>query len=222
MGIIVAIDGPAGSGKGTITKEISKRTGLINLDSGATYRCVALAALREGLKIEDEEKIAKLVETLNIEIKIVDNNNVVFLNGEDVTKKIREQDVTNFVSPISVLVPVRLKLIELQRKMAEGKNIVMEGRDIGTEVFPNADLKIYLDADQEERARRRYKENIEKEIKCTYEEILENVKDRDYRDSHRPMGALKKADDAIVVDSTNLTIEEVTEKIVSMIEKIII
>ena len=219
MGIVVAIDGPAGSGKGKIKKEISKRTGLINLDSGAMYRCVALAALRKGLNEKNKDAIIKLVDTLDIEIKLEDNNNIVYLNGENVTSIIRESEVTNLVSPISTIIPVRLKLIELQRKMADGKDIIMEGRDIGTYVFPRADLKIYLDADQEERAKRRYKENIEKGIECTYEEILENVKDRDYRDSHREMGALKQADDAIVVDSTNMSIEEVTNRIIELMKE---
>lgn len=216
MGSVVAIDGPAGSGKGTVAKLISKKTGMINLDTGATYRCVALAALRAGLKIEEEEKIAKLVDTLNIDIDVKEDRDYIYLNGEEVSKEIREQYVTNIVSPISAIIPVRIKLVELQRRMADGKDVVMEGRDIGTHVFPNADLKIYLDADIEERARRRYKENQEKGIKCTYEEVIENLKARDHNDMNKKMGALKKAEDAIVIDSTNLTAEEVVDKILDL------
>jgi len=218
MGIVVAIDGPAGSGKGTVTKRVAKELGMTNIDTGAMYRCVALAAVREGLKVEDEDKITALLDTLEIDIKVKDEKDYIYLNGEDVTKEIRESHVADVVSPISVILPVRIKLIELQRKMSEGKNVIMEGRDIGTVVFPNADVKIYLDADVEERAKRRFKENQEKGIKCTYEEVLENVKTRDYRDSHRPHGALKKADDAILVDSSNLTIDEVVEKIIEIIK----
>jgi len=217
MGIVVAIDGPAGSGKGTVAKRIAKELKMINIDTGAMYRCVALQSIRAGIKVEDEEKIVKLLEKIEIEIKPEADKDYIFLNGEDVTKQIRESDVTNIVSPISVILPVRTKLIELQRKMAEGKNIVMEGRDIGTVVFPNAEVKIYLDADVEERAKRRYKENQEKGIECTYEEILENVRTRDYRDSNRQYGALKKAEDAILIDSSNLTIDEVVEKVKKII-----
>ena len=216
MSFIVAIDGPAGSGKGTLANDLSRLTDLINIDTGATYRCVALAVIRAGLKIDDEDKIIELVDTLDINIKVKEDKDHIFLNGEDVTKEIREQYVTNVVSPISAIIPVRIKLVELQRRMAEGKDVIMEGRDIGTYVFPNADLKIYLDADTEERAKRRYKENQEKGIECTYEELLENVKSRDYTDMNKKMGALKKADDAIVINSTNLTIDEVVNKILSL------
>jgi len=219
MGIVVAIDGPAGSGKGTVAKMLSKELGMTNIDTGAMYRCVALAAVRAGLKVENEDKITALLDTLEIDIKVKDDKDYIYLNGEDVTKEIRESHVANIVSPISVILPVRTKLIELQRRMAEGKNVVMEGRDIGTVVFPNADVKIYLDADVEERAKRRFKENQEKGIESTYEEVLENVKTRDYRDSHRPHGALKKAEDAVIIDSTNLTIDEVVKKVKEIINK---
>ena len=219
MGIVVAIDGPAGSGKGTIAKRLSNEMGIINLDTGATYRCVALASIRAGLKVEDEEEIAKLVDKLDIDIQVKQDKDYIYLNGEDVTREIRESHVTSIVSPISSIIPVRLKLVELQRRMAEGKNVVMEGRDIGTVVFPNADVKIYLDATTEERAKRRYKENQEKGIECNYDEVLESIKARDYNDMNKKMGALKKAEGAVEIDSTNLTIDEVVEKVKEIINE---
>ena len=217
--MIVAIDGPAGSGKGTVTKEIAKRMGLINLDTGATYRCVALASLKHGIKLEEEDKIVDLIDDLEIEFKYDKDDFIrVFLNGEEVTNEIRSFEVNKIVSPISSIVRVRLKMVDLQRKMAEGKDVIMEGRDIGTYVFPNADVKIYLDADVEERAKRRFKENKEKGIDVTFEEVLENIKKRDENDKHKEIGSLKIADDAIIVDSTKLSIEEMADAV----EKIIL
>lgn len=216
--MIVAIDGPSGSGKGTVTKMIAKKMGLINIDTGAMYRCVGLAVLRNGLEISDEKGIVGLVDTLNIEFEYVGYEIRVFLNGEDVTKEIRTPEVTTITSPVSAIIPVRLKMIELQRKMAIGKDIIMEGRDICTYVFPNADVKIYLSASEEERAKRRYKEFLEKGIDITYEETLKQIQKRDENDSNRAMGALKIADGATVIDSTVLSIEEV----VAEIEKIIL
>ena len=216
--MIVAIDGPAGSGKGTVTKEISKRMGLINLDTGATYRCVALASIRNGLKLEDEEKIVDLIDDLNIEFEYENDSIKVFLNGEDVTSDIRTMEVTKIVSYISSIVPVRLKMVDLQRKMAEGKDVIMEGRDIGTYVFPDADVKIYLDADIEERARRRFKENKEKGIETSYEEVIENIRARDKNDKNKKIGSLKIADDAVLVDSTNMTIDEMTSRVEEIIK----
>ena len=145
------------------------------------------------------------------------SNGEIFLNGENVTKRIRENDVNNFVSPVSTIQPVRDKLLEIQRKIAEGKDVIMEGRDIGTVVFPNANVKIYLDATPEERAKRRVLQNEEKGIKTSYEEVLENIKDRDKRDSNRKVAPLKKADDAIYIDSSNMTIDEVVENVIALI-----
>ena len=217
--MIVAIDGPAGSGKGTVTKEIAKRMGLINLDTGATYRCVALASLKHGIKLEEEDKIVSLIDDLDIEFKYDKDDFIrVFLNGEEVTSEIRSFEVNKIVSPISSIVRVRLKMVDLQRKMAEGKDVIMEGRDIGTYVFPKADVKIYLDADVEERAKRRFKENQEKGLNVTFEEVLENIKKRDENDKHKEIGSLKIAEDAVIVDSTKLSIEEMTDTV----EKIIL
>ena len=216
--MIVAVDGPAGSGKGTVTKRIEEELGFLNLDTGATYRCVALQTLREGLNLENEKEIIEIANNIDIKIDNTRNKDIILLNGEDVSKEIRTKEVTAVVSQISSIIPVREKMVEVQRSLAKGKNVIVEGRDIGTVVFPNADVKIYLDASEEIRAKRRYDENVQNGIDTTYEEVLENVKMRDYNDMHKPYGALKKADDAIVVDSTNLSIEEVVEKIKNIIK----
>ena len=213
--MIVAIDGPAGSGKGTIASILSKKLNLVNIDTGATYRCVALKALRNNLKVEDKDEIIKLSN--NIDIKF-DLNNNVYLDGENVTKEIRSKDVTNIVSPISSIVEVRKNMVDLQRKLGNSNNVVMEGRDITTVVFPNADYKFYLDATLEERVNRRYKEYQEKNIDMSYDEIYENIKSRDYNDSHKEVGSLTRTDDQIYIDSTNLTIDEVVEKFIEAIK----
>ena len=218
--MIVAIDGPAGSWKGTITKNVERKLGFLNLDTGATYRCVALETLRNNLRLDQETEIIKIAKNIKIEIDNKRDKDIIYLNGEDVSTKIREKEVTAIVSQVSSIISVREELVKVQRNLAKGKNVIVEGRDIGTVVFPNADLKIYLDASEEIRAQRRYKENQEKGIDMTYEEVLENVRMRDYNDMHKKVGALKKAEDAIIIDSTNLTIEEVTDKVIEEIEKL--
>lgn len=213
--MIVAIDGPAGSGKGTIASILSKKLNLVNIDTGATYRCVALKALKNNLKVEDKDEIIKLSN--NIDIKF-DLNNNVYLDGENVTKEIRSKEVTSIVSPISSIVEVRKNMVDLQRRLGNSNNVVMEGRDITTVVFPNADYKFYLDATLEERVNRRYKEYQEKNIDMSYDEIYENIKSRDYNDSHKEVGSLTRTDDQIYIDSTNLTIDEVVEKFIEVIK----
>lgn len=216
--MIVAIDGPAGSGKGTVTKILADRLGLINLDTGATYRCVALMTLKNNYTLEDESEIVDLLPNIDIEFKRENGEEKVFLNGEDVTKEIRSKEVNKIVSQVSGITPVRIYMAELQRKMAKGKDVIMEGRDIGTYVFPNAEVKIYLDADVEERAKRRYKENLEKGVDMSYEEVLDNIKKRDENDKNKEIGALKVADGAIIVDTTSKTIEEVANEIENIIK----
>ena len=216
MSFIIAIDGPAGAGKGTITKQVAQKLNLVNVDTGATFRCVALNMLKENVGLDEEEKIEKILEKIEIEMQ---PNGEIFLNGENVTHKIRENDVNNFVSPVSTIKIVRAKLLEIQRNIAEGKDVIMEGRDIGTTVFPNADVKIYLDATPEERAKRRLLQNKEKGIETSYEEVLANIKDRDYRDSTRKVAPLKKAEDAVYIDSSNMTIEEVVNKVIELVKE---
>lgn len=213
--MIVAIDGPAGSGKGTIAGILSKKLNLVNIDTGATYRCVALKVLRNKLNINDKEEIIKLSNNIDIRFDI---NNNVYLDGIDVTKEIRSKEVTNIVSPISSIVEVRKNMVDLQRRLGNSNNVVMEGRDITTVVFPNADFKFYLDATLEERVKRRYKEYKEKNIEMSYEEVYENIKNRDYNDSHKEVGSLMRTEDQIYIDSTNLTIEEVTNKFMEVLK----
>lgn len=218
MSFIVGIDGPAGSGKGTVTKQVANKLGLINIDTGSTYRCVALETINQGISLKDEEKIIEIARTIEIDIKPLPEGDKIFLNGKDVTNDIRSKEVTQIVSQVSSIKEVRFAMVNLQRKLAEGKNIIMEGRDICTYVFPNADVKIYLDASIEERAKRRYKENQEKNINMTYEEVVENITKRDENDKAKEIGALKQAEDSIVVDTTSLTIAEVVEKIIEIIK----
>ena len=212
MSFIVAIDGPAGTGKGTVTEILSKKLKLINIDTGAIYRTVALAMIKNNISLDENDKINKLLKEIKIDLKNEQNKIIVLLNGEDVTTEIRNKEVTEFVSKVAKIKEVRLALSGLQRKMAEGKDVIMEGRDIGTYVFPNANIKFYLDADENERAKRRYKQNLEKGINMSYEEVLDSIKKRDEDDRNRDIGALKKADDAIVIDTTNLTIEDVVKQ----------
>lgn len=219
MSFVVAIDGPAGTGKGTVTELIAKKLNLVNIDTGATYRCVTLDMINKGIKLEELDKIKVLLDNINIEIKRDNEKQFVFLNGEDVTNKIRTKEVSSLVSQVSSIKEVRLSMVNLQRKMADGKDVIMEGRDIGTYVFPNADVKIYLDADLEERARRRFEQNKEKGIDMSYSEVLENIKKRDENDKSKEIGALKVARDAEVIDTTNLSIRQVENEIVKIIKK---
>jgi cytidylate kinase len=188
MSFIVAIDGPAGSGKGTITSAVAEKFNLMYLDTGATYRCVALKILKEKVKLDDIEKIKEILANIKIEFK---EDKTVLLDGEDVTKAIREPDVTNTVSPVSHILEVRLAMVDLQRKIASGKDSILEGRDIGTNVFPNADVKIYLDASVEERVKRRVKQNAEKGIEMSEEEVRQNIITRDETDKSAEVGPLK-------------------------------
>ena len=214
--MIIAIDGPAGSGKGTITKIIADRLGIVNIDTGAMYRCIALAFLRSNLSIEDKEGIIALTKKIKIEFG---ENGKVFLDKEEVSGLIRTKEISTVVSPISSIVEVREQMVKLQRQLAEGCSIIMEGRDITTVVFPNADYKFYLDATLEERARRRFKQNQETGIEMSYEEVLESIKKRDYNDMHKEVGSLTRTKDQIYIDSTNLTIEEVAQEILKHIKE---
>ena len=218
MGFIVAIDGPAGAGKGTITKLVGEKKNLIYIDTGALYRCVTLYMIRNKISLDDTDKIKEFLNKINIELKKEDNEDLVFLNGEDVTKLIREKEVNELVSQVSHVIEVRENITNLSRKIAEGKNIIMEGRDIGTNVFPNADVKIYLDATPEERARRRMKQNQEKGIDIPYEEILKNIVFRDNNDKTSTVAPLKQADDAVYIDSSDMAIEEVKNTIIDIIK----
>jgi len=219
MSFIVAIDGPAGTGKGTIAQRMAKKFGLINIDTGAMYRCVALAVLENHIALEEKEKIIELSKQIKIELEEKEGKLIVLLDGRDVTNEIRSKKVNETVSEVASIIPVRQVLVERQRKIAEGKNVIMEGRDITTHVFPNADVKIYLDADYEERAKRRWKQNKEKGIEMPYEQVLESIKKRDESDKTRELGALKIAKDAQVIDTTHLNIAQVSKKVEKQIKQ---
>ena len=209
--MIIAIDGPAGSGKSTIAKLIAEDLGLVYLDTGAMYRLVTLKALNDGI-LGDLEEIKKMLDNLNIDIK----ENSFYLDDIDVSEEIRKPVVSENVSNIAAIREVREKMVDLQRKFSESKNVILDGRDIGTVVFPNADVKIFLVADAKERANRRYKELIEKGENVKIEEIYENILKRDEIDSTRKESPLKKAEDAIEVDTTSKDIEEVKNEILNI------
>ena len=213
---IITIDGPAGSGKGTVANGLANRLGFIHLDSGAIYRCVTLQVLKQNIQLTETARIANIANEIKIEFA---KDGQVLIDGENVTKAIRENDVNTIVAEVAKIKKLRLNVEVLQRTIAESNNTIVEGRDTGTVVFPNAEVKFYLDADVEERARRRYKENQEKGIESTYEEVLEIVKKRDYEDMNREFAPLKKPEDAITVDSTNLSIEEVLDKMEQIVKQ---
>lgn len=217
MAFIVAIDGPAGSGKGTITKLVGKKLNLVNIDTGAMYRCASLYMIRNNIGLDEIDKISEMLKNIEIKQEKINDIDKFYLNGEDVSDKIREKDVNSIVSQVSHIVIVRERMVELQRKIGKSADIIMEGRDIGTNVFPLADVKIYLDASAEERAKRRLKQNEEKGIQMSYEEILENIKFRDNNDKTSLVAPLKQAEDAIYLDTTNMTIEEVVQEIVKIV-----
>lgn len=216
--MIVAIDGPAGTGKGTVAKLISERLDFIYIDTGAMYRCITLKMIRENISLDEEEKIKDLLERTKITFKNLDDKQHVYLDGEDVSDLIRKPNVNELVSPVSAIKIIRIKMVELQRKLGEEGNVIMEGRDITTVVFPNAEVKIYLDAKLEIRAERRYKELIARGNDVTYEDTLESIRKRDKNDMEKEMGALKIAEDAVVIDTSNMIIEEVYDKIKEIIE----
>ena len=217
--IAVAIDGPAGAGKSTLARAAAKRLSYIYVDTGALYRSIALNAVRNNVEISNSGEIEKMLEKTKIELKFINDEQRVFLNGEDVSDKIRTSEISMAASAISALPAVRSFLLELQRELARKNNVIMDGRDIGTVVLPNAQVKIFLTASPECRAKRRYDEYIAKGKQENYEEILESIKQRDYNDSHRAIAPLKAADDAVLVDTSDDTPQQSVERIVKIIEE---
>ena len=219
MGFNVAIDGPAGAGKSTIARLVAKEKGFIYVDTGAMYRAIALHLLRKGVKIDEKDRFAAECADADVTIKYVDGAQQVLLNGENVSGLIRTEEVGNMASASSVDGEVRAKLLDLQRNLAKENDVVMDGRDIGTNILPNADVKIYLTASVEVRADRRYKELTEKGETCDLEKIKADIKERDERDMNREIAPLKQAEDAVLVDSSAMSIEEVKEAICKLINK---
>lgn len=219
MSYNVAIDGPAGAGKSTIAKAVAKKMNLIYVDTGAMYRAMALFMIREGVSAQDADSISTKCQEADISIGHENGEQVVYLNGENVNQYLRTEEVGNMASATSVQPAVRVKLVELQQALAAKSDCIMDGRDIGTCVLPGAQVKIYLTASSEVRAKRRYDELVAKGEECDLAKIQADIEERDYRDMHREHSPLKQAEDAILVDSSHMTIEEVIDKIISLCQE---
>jgi len=215
---IVTIDGPAGSGKSTTAKKVADALSFTYLDTGALYRAVAFYAISNGYA-NDFQKLIENLKNIHIEIFYKEGKTTVILNGEDVSQKIRTLEVSSLVSPISAIPEVRKYLLSIQREIAKNSNVILDGRDTGTVVFPNADIKIFLVADVNKRAERRLKELKEMGQEATFEEVVANLKERDEKDSTRAIAPLKKADDAIEIDTSNITIEEQVERVIQLVRE---
>ncbi len=215
----VAIDGPGGAGKSTISKAAAKKLGFVYIDTGAMYRAAALFCLRQGIDIKNEPDLAaKAVDTIDIDIDYKEDGQHIFLNGEDVSGLIRTPEVSMGASDVSAIPAVRVKLVELQRNLASTKNVIMDGRDIGTSVLPNAPLKIFLTASAETRAKRRFDELTEKGVSCTFEEVLEDMCLRDKNDSTRAVSPLKPAEDSVLLDTSDLSFEESLDAVLKLVK----
>ncbi len=219
MGYNVAIDGPAGAGKSTIAKRVSQEMGFIYVDTGAMYRALAVHFIQNGLKPEDTDKIKEVCKSATVELRYEDGAQQVYLNGENVTEKLRTEEVSHMASVSSAIPEIRAHLLDLQRDMARKNDVLMDGRDIGTQILPNADVKVYLTASVETRAKRRFLEYQEKGIACDLEEIKKDIAERDYRDMNRETAPLRQAEDAVLVDSSNMSIDEVVETIKALCKR---
>ncbi len=219
MAINIAIDGPAGAGKSTIAKMLAKELGYVYVDTGAMYRAMAYYFLQQGIDKEDEAAINAAVDGVDVTIRYEDGSQKVLLNGADVTGSLRTEQVGNMASSTSVYPAVRVKLVALQQKLAKTADVIMDGRDIGTCVLPDAQVKIYLTASVETRAKRRYDELVEKGEPADRTKIEEDIKERDYRDMHREMSPLRQADDAVLVDSSDMSIEQVVSAILGIVKE---
>lgn len=216
MAFNVAIDGPAGAGKSTIAKIVAKEKGFVYVDTGAMFRALAIYFIRQGIKADEHEKISASLSGADVTIEYINGEQQVLLNGENVTPILRTEEVGNMASASSVNGDVRRKLVELQQKLAETANVVMDGRDIGTCVLPNAQVKVYLTASVDVRAERRYKELVEKGMEADLEKIKKDIEERDYRDMNRDISPLRQAEDAVLIDSSDMTIDEVVEAVVKL------
>ncbi|MBR2714863.1 MAG: (d)CMP kinase [Ruminococcus sp.] len=220
MNIAIAIDGPAGAGKSTIAKLAAKSLGFIYVDTGALYRTIGLCAYRNNICSKDVDAIIKMLEDMKVELAFNENHEqIVLLNGEDVSSLIRTPEISMYASDVSAIPRVRAFLLDLQRNMAKTNNIIMDGRDIGTVVLPDAKIKIFLTASAKVRAKRRYDELIEKGMDVKFEDVLSDVETRDYNDSHREVAPLKPADDSIIVDTSDLDLEQSVEKLLSIMKE---
>jgi len=215
----IALDGPAGAGKSTIAKRIAEKLQFVYIDTGAMYRTLALACLKQGVDTADEEKVSQTAEAADLDIRYIDGSQHMFLEGEDVSGQIRTEEVSKAASDTSKFQRVRDRLVYLQQQLAEKYNVVMDGRDIGTVVLPYADLKIFMTASVEVRAMRRYKEYLEKGQACDLEAIKEDIAQRDYNDTHRANSPLRQAQDAVLLDTSDMSIDEVADAIIRLYEE---
>lgn len=215
--ITIAVDGPAGAGKSSVSKAVAKALGIVYIDTGAMYRASALYAIKNGIEITPEN-MDKCLDKIDIDIAYDERGQRIFLNGEDVSERIREKDVSLGASDIAVIPAVRLKLVDLQRALSKKQSVIMDGRDIGTYVLPDADVKIFLTATSLERARRRCLEMSEKGIDCDLMEVQRDIEYRDKQDSSREFAPLKQADDAVLIDSSNMNFDEVVAKVIETIK----
>lgn len=213
--ISIAIDGPSGSGKSTISKEVAKKLNFLHIDTGALYRAIAYYISENKIQID---KISEILNKIKIDLKFQNGKQLVFLNGKDVSGKIRTPEISALTSQISKIKEVREFLLKTQRNFAKENNVIMDGRDIGTTVLPNADVKIFLTASSETRAKRRHLQLLQSGVDCEYSEILKNVIERDKQDMNRKISPLKKADDAILIDTSNLTFSKSIDKIIDIIK----
>ena len=216
---IIAIDGPSAAGKECLATAVSKKFNIIYIDTGAMYRSVAYYFIQNDVYIENDMEVTKALDNIKISFKWDGKRLYTYLNDEDVTSKIRTEDVGLMASKVSAIKTVRYRMVELQRKLGEEQSVVLDGRDVGSVVFPNADIKIFLTADIEVRARRRYEQLTQSGQEVSFEEVLENMRKRDYDDIHKPISPLVQTDDAVLIDSTNLTIEEVFEKVLEIFKE---
>ena len=216
---IIAVDGPSAAGKSYLSKEISEKLNIIYIDTGAMYRAVALYFIKNNINGENEQEVQRALDNIEIKFSRINTNLHIFLNGEDISDEIRTEEIGMMASKVSAIKKVRYDMVERQRKLAENDSVILDGRDIGSVVFPNADLKIYLTADAEERAKRRLLDLKAKNIECTYQEVLEEIKKRDYNDINKPISPLIQTEDAVLIDTTNMTREDVIDKVIRLLKE---
>lgn len=217
--ISIAIDGPVGAGKSTIARMVAKKLNIIYVDTGAMYRTVGLYVIRKGLNPAEIDDVKSVIDEIELDVELTDKGQLIFLNGENVTDLIRTPEISMAASNVSAVPEVREKMVNIQRSLADSKSVVMDGRDIGTVVLPNAGTKIYLSADLDVRAERRYKELINKGQFVTFDEVKEDIIKRDRNDMSRATSPLKKADDAIELDTTSLNLDQVVERLIDIVQK---
>lgn len=216
---IIAVDGPSAAGKSCLSKEISDRLNIVYIDTGAMYRAVALYFIQNSINMEDENEVQNALYNITIKFKRIDNKLRVFLNDMDISDEIRTEQIAMMASKVSAVPAVRYDMVDRQRKLADDSSVILDGRDIGSVVFPNADLKLYLTASEEERAKRRLLDLEQKGVDTNFEEVLEDIKKRDYNDINKPISPLVKTEDAVLIDTTEMTKEEVIDKVISLLKE---